>query len=301
MSIVEALCDFVQVIFVICYHYVLAFVRVFFPPTRKSIKGEIALVTGAGHGIGRELALEISKLGATVVVWDINKENNEKTASEINKSGGKAYAYTCDITSSVKVTEVANKVRSDVGDITLLINNAGVANCGPFLDLTEADIRRTMEVNLLSHFWMIKEFLPSMIKNQHGHILNVISMAAFTGANLLTDYCASKHGAYGLFQSLQAELRKDGHHNIKMTALCPMFVDTGLLKNFTLKHGKVLTPNQVALAGIDGMLRDYELVSVPCWIARLTLYLTGILPRKAGQFLTKKTGINIESQYKKHN
>ncbi|XP_059172898.1 17-beta-hydroxysteroid dehydrogenase 13-like [Physella acuta] len=301
MSIIADLIDIVQVIFVIYYHYVLALFRVFFPPARKSIKGEIALVTGAGHGIGRELALEISKLGATVVVWDINKENNNKTAEDINKSGGKAYAYPCDVANSAKISEVAQKVRSDVGDITILVNNAGIINCGPFLELSEADIRRTMEVNLLSHFWMIKEFLPSMIKNQYGHILNVLSMAALTGAIMMTDYSASKHGAYGLFQALHAELRKDGHTNVKMTALCPLFVDTGLIKNFSIKYGKVLTPNEVALAGIDGMLRNYELVSVPCWIARFTLYMTGILPRKAGHFLYSKFAVKVESQYKKQN
>lgn len=300
MGALRAILDLFQVFFLIIYHYVVAALTVVFPPKRKSIAGEIALVTGAGHGIGRELALELSQLGATLVVWDVNKENNEKTAQDIKTAGGKAYAYTCDITSSSKIAIVASKVRSEVGEVTILVNNAGIINCGPFFELSEPDIRRTFEVNTLSHFWMIKEFVPSMIANKHGHILNVISMAAFTGAVMMTDYCASKHAAYGLFVSLRDELRRDGHSEyIKMTALCPMFVDTGLIKNFTLKHGRALTANETALAGIDAMLRNYELISVPFWIVHFARIAQSILPRKAGIALGQKSGIRVESQYKK--
>ncbi|KAI8776354.1 estradiol 17-beta-dehydrogenase 11 [Biomphalaria glabrata] len=103
------------------------------------------------------------------------------------------------------------------------------------MELTEPDIRRTFEVNTLSHFWMMKEFLPAMIKQNRGHILNVISMAAYTGAVMMSDYCASKHAALGLFKTVRMELNQAGHRNIHMTALCPMFVDTGLVKKFTLK------------------------------------------------------------------
>ncbi|CAL1533240.1 unnamed protein product [Lymnaea stagnalis] len=300
MGALKVILDLFQIFFLIIYHYIVAAFKVLVPPKRKSIEGEIALVTGAGHGIGRELALELSKLGATVVLWDVNKENNEKTAKDIKAAGGKAFAYTCDITSSSKIASVANEVRSNVGEVTILVNNAGIINCGPFFELTEPDIRRTFEVNTLSHFWMMKEFVTSMIANKHGHVLNVISMAAFTGATMMTDYCASKHGAYGLFVSLRDELRRDGHSEyIKMTALCPMFVDTGLIKNFTLTHGRVLTANETALAGIDGMLRNYELVSVPSWIVYFARISQSILPRNAGLELAKKSGIKVESQYKK--
>ncbi|KAH9525409.1 hypothetical protein Btru_001383 [Bulinus truncatus] len=301
MGVLAVLLDFIQALFLIIYAYIVTLISVFVPQKRKSITGEIALVTGAGHGIGRELALELSKLGAVVVVWDVNKETNDKTAKDIKAAGGKAYAYVCDITNSSVIAEVAKKVRNDVGDVTILVNNAGILNGGPFFELTEVDIRRTFEVNTLSHFWMMKEFLPTMIVKKNGHIFNVISMAAFTGAVMMSDYCASKHAAYGLFQSLRQELNQAGYNFIKMTALCPMFVDTGLVKNFTLKHGRVLTANEVAVAGIDAMLRNYELVSVPSWIVHVTRILDCVLPRKASAVLKSKSGIKIHSQYKKVN
>ncbi|XP_055871903.1 17-beta-hydroxysteroid dehydrogenase 13-like isoform X2 [Biomphalaria glabrata] len=259
MGVLVTVWDLVQLWCLLVYNYILGIISFFVPPKRKSIAGDIALVTGAGHGIGKELALELSKLGAILVVWDVHKENNAKTAQEIKAAGGKAYAYVCDITNSTSIAEVAKKVRQDVGEVTLLVNNAGILNGGPFMELTEPDIRRTFEVNTLSHFWMMKEFLPAMIKQNRGHILNVISMAAYTGAVMMSDYCASKHAALGLFKTVRMELNQAGHRNIHMTALCPMFVDTGLVKKFTLK----------------------------------------ILPRKAAEALRSRSGIKVYSQYNK--
>lgn len=84
------------------------------------------------------------------------QQNNEKTLEEVKKAGGQGYAYTCDITSTSRIANVAEKVREEVGEITILVNNAGILNGGPLLDLSEADIRRTFEVNTLSHFWVCK-------------------------------------------------------------------------------------------------------------------------------------------------
>ncbi|BFZ11153.1 hypothetical protein BsWGS_14192 [Bradybaena similaris] len=301
MNVVDAIVEIIRVLLVVFYGYISALISAFVPPPRKSIQGEIVLITGAGHGIGREFALEIAKLGAVVVIWDINKENNEKTLADIKKAGGKGFSYVCDITNSSQIKEVANKVRADTGEVSILVNNAGICNGGPLLEMSEKDIRRTFEVNTLSHFWMIKEFLPAMIKKGQGHILNVISMAAFSGSNNLTDYCASKHAAMGFHESLIEELHVNGHHNIKLTALCPMFVDTGLIKNFKVgRNERLLSPNETALAGIDGMLRNYELVTVPPKMYFITK-IGNLFPRKTLQFLLRHSGIEVKSQYKKEN
>uniref|UniRef100_A0A0B7BGP2 Short-chain dehydrogenase/reductase 3 n=1 Tax=Arion vulgaris TaxID=1028688 RepID=A0A0B7BGP2_9EUPU len=299
MSVADTVLEILHVLFVIITGYISALISAFFPPARKSITGETVLITGAGHGIGREFSLEIAKLGAVVVLWDINEENNKKTLEDVKKIGGRGFAYQCDITSSSQIKAVADKVRSDVGEVTILINNAGIVNGGPLLELSEADIRRTFEVNTLSHFWMIKEFLPVMIKRGTGHILNMISMAAYSGSVNLSDYCASKHAAMGLHESLTEELHKQNQHNIKLTALCPMFVDTGLIKNFKVgNHERLLTPNETALAGIDGMLRNYEMVFVPPKM-NAVLRIGLMLPRKTKQYLLRQSGVEVNSQYKK--
>lgn len=292
------LAEFLTVLTTIIYNYIIAAWHLIVPPARKSVAGEIVLITGAGHGIGREFALEMSKLGATCVLWDVNKENNEKTAKDINASGGKAYAYVCDVRSYEDVSQKAGEIRKDVGDVSILINNAGILNGGWLMDLKEADIRRTFEVNTLAHFWTVKEFLPGMIKKQKGHILNVVSMAGFSGNALLTDYSASKWAAQGFSESLREELTVGGYEGINVTTLNPMFVTTGLIKRFEDDTGTARDANYTAMTGIDGMLRNEQVVFSPP-----KMWLSGkigqLFPRKTVQWLKLRAGVGVFEQYSK--
>jgi all-trans-retinol dehydrogenase (NAD+) len=301
MSVVDVVTGILWVTYVLIRGYISALISAIFPPARKSIKEDIVLVTGAGHGIGREFAIEISKLGAVVVLWDINKENNEKTLEEVKKSGGKGAAYTCDLASLSNIKEQAIRVREEIGEVTILVNNAGILNAGPLLELSEADIRRTFDVNTFGYIWTIREFLPAMIKKGKGHILNNISMAGLVGVTYFTDYGASKHAVKGLHESLIEELNAQGHKGIKLTAICPMLVDTGFLKSYKAAYGdRILTSKETALAGIDAMLRDYELVTIPSKFLYM-VRLGQMFPRRALQKLSRNSGIVINPQYKKGN
>eukprot|EP00058_Branchiostoma_floridae_P024633 XP_002610123.1 hypothetical protein BRAFLDRAFT_89829 [Branchiostoma floridae] len=131
-----------------------AFVLNFVPVKRKSVRGEVVLVTGAAHGVGRCLALEFGRLGATVVLWDINRDGNETTAEQIREEGGTARAYQCDCSKREEIQRVAQQVKEEVGDVTILFNNAGVMTTGSVLDLTDDQIERTFQVNVLAHFWV---------------------------------------------------------------------------------------------------------------------------------------------------
>lgn len=102
---------------------------------------------------------------------------------------------------------MAAQIRADHGDPTVLVNNAGVGHDGTILEEPEAKIRQTFEVNIMSHFWMVREFLPSMVKNNHGHVITVASMASFVALGEMADYCASKAGALAFHESLTQELR----------------------------------------------------------------------------------------------
>src|ERR1700745_601898 len=102
------------------------------------------------------------------------------------------YYYKCDITSPALIASTATKIRKDVGEPTILINNAGVARGKNILDATEKDVRFTFEVNTLAHYWMVREFVPSMVKRNHGMIVTVASYASFIAVANLTDYCAHK-------------------------------------------------------------------------------------------------------------
>lgn len=115
--------------------------------------------------------------------------------------------YKSDITSTAAVKEVGDQIRANHGDPTVLINNAGVAFDGTILDEPEAKIRATYEVNTLAHFWMVKEFLPSMIKNNHGHVITIASMASFAALGEMADYSGTKASAMAFHESLTQELR----------------------------------------------------------------------------------------------
>ena len=127
----------------------------FIPARRKDVSKEIILITGAASGIGRALSLKFARLGSTIVLWDINKSANEAVAEEINsKTPNKAFPYQCDCSKREEVYKVAEEVKKDVGDVTILINNAGVVSGKNFKDVSDNKIELTFQVNSLAHFWV---------------------------------------------------------------------------------------------------------------------------------------------------
>ncbi|XP_013773788.1 17-beta-hydroxysteroid dehydrogenase 13-like isoform X2 [Limulus polyphemus] len=245
-------------------------IRIILPSPRKCIEGDVVLITGSGHGLGRQLAILSANLGATVVLWDIQKSTCESVAKEIEANGGKAYAYECDVSDLQKVEQQAKKVQEEVGDVTILINNAGVIHVDPLLNLNSQNIKRTFEVNVFSHFWTIQQFLPRMLERKKGHIVAISSAAGVIGSPYLTDYAASKHGVIGLMSSLREELFvSDKEQCIRLTTICPVLFDSGFVKR---PHSRfptilpVLTVNKVAQGALDGILREKNIVVLPSWV-----------------------------------
>lgn len=125
-------------------------------PTEKRVTNEICLITGTASkkGLGRRFALELAQRGATLVLWDIDTDGNEKTAVQVRELGAKAYAYTCDVSQREDVYNTAERVRREVGDVTVLINNAGVVAGKPILQCSDELLERTMKTNCYAHFWV---------------------------------------------------------------------------------------------------------------------------------------------------
>ncbi|KAF5300241.1 hypothetical protein FQR65_LT09195 [Abscondita terminalis] len=216
--------------------------RYIIPIEEKSVKGEIVLITGAGHGLGRELALLYAAEGATVICWDVNEQNNEETLRIIEKAGcSKGYAYKCDVTDFNKVAELCAKIEKDIGDVTILINNAGIMPSNPLLKQTRTEIQRTIDINTMSHFWTIQCILPTMLKNNYGHIVAVSSLCAIEGMVNLVAYSCSKYAVRGLMRSLQKELEENKTCQVKTTTVYPYVIDTGLVKSISIRF-PFLTP-----------------------------------------------------------
>ncbi|XP_018366944.1 PREDICTED: short-chain dehydrogenase/reductase family 16C member 6-like [Trachymyrmex cornetzi] len=232
------LTEILLLILKVLYYVINDIYRLIRPIKKKSVANEIVLITGAGHGIGKELAIGYASLGATVICWDINEENNNKTMNDIKKKGNDSvYAYRCDVADKKEVFRVAKKVKEEVGNVTILINNAGVVFFKPFLNQSPDEITSVVDVNLTAHYWTLKAFLPSMIEKNHGHIVAVSSIAAFFGLCGGTVYCPTKSAVQALMDALSKELHilSNGKSSIKFTTVYPFFVRTGFAKNIRLR------------------------------------------------------------------
>jgi all-trans-retinol dehydrogenase (NAD+) len=173
-------------------------------------------------------------MGLKLSLSDINLAGLEETKMQIIQAGVPAsniMISQCDVSKKESISEVAEKARAAFGPVTILINNAGIVSGKTTLELSETMIRRTMDVNTISHLYSIKEFLPDMIANKKGHIVSIASLAGLWGIPGLGDYCASKFGAVAIDEALRLELKKNGHYKyVKTTCICPYFIDTGMFK-----------------------------------------------------------------------
>ncbi|KAH0615825.1 hypothetical protein JD844_026377 [Phrynosoma platyrhinos] len=178
---------------IICiYSWLEALVTFFIPKSRKSVCGEIVLITGAGHGLGRATAYEFAKRQSTLVLWDINKQGVEETVEECRKLGAIVHGFVVNCKSREEIYTVADKVKRDVGDVSILVNNAGVITTTKLLSTKDEQIQDMFDVNILAHYWVIllttKAFLPAMIKNNHGHIVTVASISGHIGIPFMVTY-----------------------------------------------------------------------------------------------------------------
>jgi len=198
----------------------------FFSPGRVDWGEQIVVITGGSSGIGELLANTMAVRNVNVVVLDINPivtENDNITF------------YKCDVSNWEEVEAVSKKVIEEIGDPTVLINNAGVVQGKLIVDLKPEDVKQTFGVNTLAHFWTLKAFLPAMLKKNAGHIVTVASVMGYTGAVQMSDYSASKAAVISLHDSLRNEL--DFKHkclNIRTTLVTPGHILTPMFNTLTV-------------------------------------------------------------------
>jgi len=208
------------------------------------LSGQIALVTGAGRGIGAAIARKLASLGATVVLCGRTLKTLETAASSISALGGTAQVMQCDVSSLESVHALAAYVEQTFGKIDILVNNAGVGSfSGPLHEMTPESWEKILNTNLRGVFYSIRSFAPMMIRAGKGHIVNISSLA---GKNALPNgaaYAASKWGLNGLSYSIAEELRE---HDIRVSVVCPGSVDTELSPHIGKDSKKMLQPDDVA-------------------------------------------------------
>lgn len=212
----------------------------------QSLKNKNALITGAGKGIGKAVALALAAEGTNVILLARTTADLEQTAKEAQAFGIKTLTLTADIADINSVNQAVEKALAEFKTIDILINNAGVGKFGKFLELTPEEFENIIRVNLMGVYYATRAVLPGMIEQQSGDIVNISSSAGLRGAALTSAYSASKFAVLGLTESLMQEVRK---HNIRVTALTPSTVATDMAKDLNLTDGNpetVMQPEDLA-------------------------------------------------------
>lgn len=199
-----------------------------------SLEGKKAIITGAGKGIGRATALALAKEGVSLGLIARTEADLQKVADEVKSKGVDVSIATADVGSNEEVTATIDKLITEFGTVDILINNAGIAKFGGFLELDVEEWEQIIQVNLLGMYYVTRAVLPTMIEQKSGDIINISSTAGERGGPVTSAYSASKFGVLGLTESLAMEARKS---NIRVTALTPSTVVTDLAINQGLVKG----------------------------------------------------------------
>ena len=187
------------------------------------LDGKIALVTGASYGIGFAIAKGLSEAGATIVFNDIKQELVDKGLAAYKEIGIEAHGYVCDVTDETAVGELVKKIEAEVGVIDILVNNAGIIKRIPMCEMSAAEFRQVIDVDLNAPFIVSKAVIPSMIKKGHGKIINICSMMSELGRETVSAYAAAKGGLKMLTRNIASEY---GEYNIQCNGLGPGYIAT---------------------------------------------------------------------------
>lgn len=188
-----------------------------------SLKGKVALVTGASYGIGFAIATALHEAGAAIVFNDIKQELVDKGLAAYAEQGIQAHGYVCDVTDEAQVQAMVAKIREEVGTIDILVNNAGIIKRIPMLDMSAADFRQVIDVDLNAPFIVSKAVIPGMIEKGHGKIINICSMMSELGRETVSAYAAAKGGLKMLTRNICSEF---GEHNIQCNGIGPGYIET---------------------------------------------------------------------------
>ncbi|MBO6585011.1 MAG: SDR family oxidoreductase [Gracilimonas sp.] len=254
----------------------------------SSFKNKIVLITGGASGIGylmgeKSLQREARKL----IIWDINEDKLLDAAKRLSKQGYTVETGVVDVSDPEQVQQEAKKVLDEHGSIDMLFNNAGIVVGKKFEEHSIEHIKKTMNINSLGLMYVARAFLPAMIENGYGYIINIASAAGLTPNPGMTVYAASKWAAVGWSESLNLELKKN-EDPVNVLTVMPSYINTGMFAGVTAPLlMPLLDPDDISTKILDAVEREKERLREP-FMVKLTPFIRGILPAKLYDFVAGK-------------
>lgn len=193
----------------------------------RSLNGRVAVITGAGSGMGRSMALRLAEDDAKIAIWDINGAGAEETAKMVRDAGGTAIAIEADCSDPAAIKAAAAQTRNELGKILILINNAGIAPFNQFLDIDQELLEKVLKVNFVGPFLITQECIPDMIEAKWGRIVNITSSSVQSGSELQSHYTSSKGALLGFTKCIAVAF---GQHGITCNMIPPGSIDTPMLR-----------------------------------------------------------------------
>lgn len=245
----------------------------------KDISNDIVLITGGGRGIGRLLALEFAKFRPEhIVIWGRKELWLKKTAEDIQNLGVKSTYHVCDVSNRELIYKKAKEVQESVGDVTILVNNAGILCGKPVQYLQPDEMKYTLKVNTLAQIWTIKAFLPAMIEKGQGHIVCMSSLLGLLGLKGVCDYSTSKFATTGMMECLMLEL--EDYQGIYTTMIHPYQVDNDMFAGMKVRFPQLfpaLKEKYVTQATVQAVLNNRKQITLPVYFY-FVLFFRSILP-----------------------
>ena len=252
----------------------------------KKLKGKKVIITGGAMGIGLATCKRLVKEGCDITIWDMNETALRQAKSELDNNDSKIYVHTCDVSDQNRVKELVNQARKDMGQIDILINNAGFVRPGLFWEQPLENATKHMEVNVNALFYSIHEVLPKMLARNSGHIVNVSSGIAFASVPGLAAYSVSKWATWGMTDVLRLEVASTGKSGVHLTSVHPGNILTGMFEGFKLNWlGRLVFPpvkkHDVIAKGIveAGLKKRKHLVVRPRALY-IGMILRGLVPSR---------------------